>query len=164
MTMNSSALAFGDELKHVHPDVWTRTFWDSTQENRLVACRCADCGTFRMPPTAFCWKCRSREIEWVTLPGTGTIYTFTISRHPMTPAARDAIPYVLAVVSLDGAPGTRLISNIVGTAPEDVRIDMKVEVIFDKVSPELTVARFRPAKEGRGHPPAQVHEIRRTTE
>ena len=144
--MEFSALAFGDDLKHVHPDVWTRLFWDSARENRLVACRCADCATFRMPPTPFCWKCRSREIAWVTLPGTGSVYTFTISRHPMAAAVRDAIPYLLAVVSLDGAPGTRLISNIVGTAPENVRIDMQVEVIFDRVSPELTVPRFRPAK------------------
>jgi len=162
--MQSSDLAFGDDLRHVNPDVWTKAFWDSARESRLIACKCADCGAFRMPPTAFCWNCRSREIEWVTLPGTGTVYTFTIVRHPMTPAARHAIPYVVAVISLDGAAGTRLISNVVGAALEDVHIDMKVEVIFDRVSPELTVPRFRPATEESGPPSGQIHGIQRTAE
>ena len=79
-----------------------------------------------MPPTAFCWRCRSREIEWVDLPGTGNIY------------------YVIAVVSLDGAEGARLITNIVGVDVDNVAIDMPVQVVFDDVTTSVTVPRFRP--------------------
>ena len=39
-------------------------------------------------------------------------------------------PYVVALVELDEGP--RLISNIVGCAPEDVTIDMPVEVRFEE--------------------------------
>jgi uncharacterized protein len=137
-------IAFGPELAQVSPDAWTQHFWDAAREHRLVAPRCAVCGKFRMPPTAFCWNCRSRETEWVELPGTGTVYTFTVARHALTAAAREAVPYVIAVISLDDAGGARLISNVVGVAPEEVVIGLPVEVAYDDVSDQLTVPRFRP--------------------
>jgi len=60
----------------------------------------------------------------------------------MTPAAERAIPYVLAVVALDGAPGVRLISNIVGADPEAVWIDMPVRVVWDDLGPGVSIPRF----------------------
>ena len=35
-------------------------------------------------------------------------------------------------------------SNIVDCAPQDVRIDMPVEVVFEDLSPEVTLPKFRP--------------------
>lgn len=134
---------FEPSLMRTYPDVWTKPFWDAAREHRLVACQCVACGTFRMPPTAFCWKCRSRETRYVDLPGTGEIYTFTIARHALVPEARAALPYVVATIALDGAPGARLISNVIGVDPEAVDIGMKVEVVFDDISPEQTIPRFR---------------------
>ncbi len=52
-------------------------------EDRLVAPRCTNCGTFRLPPPPFCFVCQHRDVEWVELPGTGTVYSFTVVRHPL---------------------------------------------------------------------------------
>lgn len=136
---------FAPELAATFPDAWTSPFWDAAREHRLVAPRCGACGTFRLPPTAFCWKCRSQDTEWVDLPGRGTVYTFTVARHALTPAAQDATPYVVAVIALEGAGGARLISNVVGVPCEEVTIGMPVEVVFDDVTPTSTIPRFRPA-------------------
>jgi uncharacterized OB-fold protein len=140
----SGLIAFDPQLMGIYPDVWTKPFWDAARERRLVAARCTACGKFRMPPTAICWNCHSREMEYAELPGTGLVYTFTITRHALVPETRAALPYVVATIALDGAPGARLISNVIGVEPEAVKIDMPVEVVFDAVTPELVIPRFRP--------------------
>jgi uncharacterized OB-fold protein len=55
----------------------------------------------------------------------------------------DALPYVVAIVELD--EGVRLVSNVVDCPPERVHIGMPVEAVFDAVTPEVTLPRFRPA-------------------
>ena len=40
------------------------------------------------------------------------------------------MPYTVAIVELDEGP--RLLANIVGTPPDDVRCDMRVRVVFEK--------------------------------
>jgi len=112
-----------------NPD--TEPFWQAAKDGRLTACQCADCGHFRMPPTAYCPGCSSTAKSWPTLPGTGTVFSFAIcNRHPKT---GDPFIYVPVVVELDGAPGTRLNANIDGCDAEDVRIGMKVKVAWTEI-------------------------------
>ena len=75
--------------------------------------------------------------------GTGKVYTFTITYQNTAPGFREALPYVLAYVELD--EGLKLLTNIVDCRPEEVRIGMPVAVVFDDVTPEVTLAKFRPA-------------------
>ena len=58
-----------------------------------------------MPPSPFCPVCRSQGLAWVDLPGTGTVYTFTVVRHAVLPIVREHVPYVIAVVELDPVEG-----------------------------------------------------------
>ena len=108
--------------------------------------RCATCGTCRLPPAPYCFACQGDEVDWVDLPGTGTIYTFTVVRHPLRPGLGDVVPYVSGVVELDGTQGAgaRLIVNIVDCDPDAVRIGDKVRVVWDKVSDTLNIFRFAP--------------------
>lgn len=131
------------ELFALNADAWTEPFWAATRQRRLVCPRCVACGRFRMPPSPFCSTCRSQEVEWVELPGTGTVYTFTIARHSPVPELRSSIPYVIAVVALDGAPGARLVSNIVECDPDAVEIGEPVRVIWDQLD-EAVIPRFAP--------------------
>ena len=73
----------------------------------------------------------------------GTVYSFTVTNQNQAPGFRDEVPYVLAIVEL--AEGPRLMTNIVGCAPDTVRIGMPVEVVFEDVTAEVTLAKFRPA-------------------
>ena len=101
------------ELFKLATNAWTQPFWDATARHELVAARCADCGTFRMPPTPFCPCCQSQSIDWNVLSGRGEVYSYTIVERAILPGMGAHLPYVPAVISLEGAGGTRLVSNVV---------------------------------------------------
>jgi hypothetical protein len=137
---------FPSVLKQTHADPSTQPFWDAAKEDRLVAAQCTNCGTFRMPPSAYCFNCQHRDIDWAELPGTGRIFAFTIVRHPLDPSLADACPYVSGVVELDGTQGAgaRMIVNIINCDPETLRIGDRVEIVWEHVNDEMTTPRFRP--------------------
>jgi uncharacterized OB-fold protein len=116
----------GDHIT-ITMDTCTTLFWQAAKEHRLTAAQCADCGHFRMPPKPFCPECQSRNIKWPILPGTGTVFSFAICTRSPFPDVADFV-YVPVVVDLDGAPGARLVSNLVDLPAENVRIGMRVRV------------------------------------
>lgn len=136
------------ELVDLHPDRFTEPFWLAAREHQLVAPRCQSCGSFRMPPTPFCPRCRHQDVDWVELSGRATVFSFTIAHQALIPQLRDHLPYVVAMVEPDDAPGVRLATNLVDTETDDVRVGMAVEVVWDDVHERATVPRFRPAGAG----------------
>jgi uncharacterized OB-fold protein len=124
-------------------DEETRGYWEALARHELYVQRCRDCGTTRFYPRAVCPKCLSSATEWLRASGRGTVYTFTVTHQSQAPGFREELPYVLAYVEL--AEGPRLMTNIVGCAPDAVRIGMPVEVVFEDVTPEITLPKFRPA-------------------
>jgi len=50
----------------------------------------------------------------------------------------------MAYVELD--EGLKMLTNLVDCTPEQVKIDMPVEVVYEDVTPEVTLAKFRPAR------------------
>jgi uncharacterized OB-fold protein len=133
------------ELVSLTPDVFTEPFWRAAAEHRLVVPRCTSCATFRLPPSAFCWKCRAQEVEWVEQPGTGTVYSFTVIRHPLMPDLADTVPHVPAVVELPGTDGCRLIGPMTECDVSDVRIGLAVELVWRDIEEGVTVPTWRPA-------------------
>jgi uncharacterized OB-fold protein len=123
-------------------DQWTEPFWAACREHQLVVPRCADCGTIRFPPGPFCPNCRLQPIEWVELPGTGSVYSYTIVSRSLTPEMDDSIPYAPAVIALDGADGRRLISCVVGASLDSVRVGARVRVSWEDRADGETVPRF----------------------
>ena len=118
-------------------------FWQAAAEHRLVAQECGVCGHLHLPPSPICPSCRSDATGWKELSGRGEVYTYTII-HRVVAAGQD-LPFVVAVIALEGAPGVRLISNIVDTPPEEIEIGMPVEVVWEDMGPDLTLPRFRAA-------------------
>jgi len=105
-------------------------FWQAAKENRLLLPRCNHCASFFFPPAQRCRHCLSSDIAWVESKGTGRIYSFVIYHRSYHPAFEAHIPYVVAIVELD--EGVRLLSNIIGTPPENVRCDQRVRVTFEE--------------------------------
>jgi uncharacterized protein len=130
-----------------YADEETQPFWTAALEGRLLGSRCTACGTVLLPPQPRCFSCQGDRFEWVELPGTGTVYTFTVVRHPLAPHLGEVVPYVAGVVALDGTQGAgaRLLCNIVDVDPESVRIGDRVRVRFDRVSDTFAVPRCVPA-------------------
>ena len=52
------------------------------------------------------------------------------------------VPYAVVVVELE--EGGRILSNLIGCPMRDIAIGMPVEVVFDDVTPEVTLPKFRP--------------------
>jgi uncharacterized OB-fold protein len=131
-----------DQFAELNPDAYTKIFWDAAKEHRLVIPECNQCGTFTMPPTGFCQECTSQDLKYTQVPGTGEIYTFTVARHAVIPMLQAVVPYVIAVITMDGAPGARLVGNMIDCDIEKLNIGDKVQVVFDDVNPEVTIPRF----------------------
>jgi len=149
---------FGELTRGVFPNIltkaWaddtTRPFWEAAREDRLVAPRCTACGTFRLPPAPLCFQCRNEQVEWVELPGTGTVYSFTIVRHPLHPDLGDACPYASGVVELDGTQGAgaRMLVNIIECDVDRLAIGDRVEIVWEHLDDEMSTPRFRPIAGG----------------
>jgi uncharacterized OB-fold protein len=131
---------FPDEMPLPAASRESLPWWQAAAEHRLVVQHCTGCGQLRHPPGPLCPACRSFESDWLELPGTGTVYTYTVVRQQFLPAE---VPYVVVAVDLDDAPGVRLISNLVDCAPEDLRIGQRVEVVWEDMGPELALPRMR---------------------
>ena len=136
----------GGEKKYPKPlpriDEESKGFWEACQRHELYLQRCGECGAFRYYPRALCPSCLSDRTEWVPSSGKGTIYTFTVVYQNLAAGFRDELPYVLAYVELE--EGVRMLTNIVGCPPEAVRIGMPVEVVFEDVTPAVTLPKFKP--------------------
>jgi uncharacterized OB-fold protein len=136
---------FPSMLKDPFADASTQPFWDAAATGQLVAPRCTTCGTFVLPPQPFCFSCQDQSFEWVDLPGTGIVYTYTVVRHPLSPQLAAVVPYVSGVIELDGTQGAgaRLLLNITNADPETVKIGDKVKIWFDQVSETFSLPRAR---------------------
>lgn len=126
------------------PDPVTTPFWDSLKAGAMKVQCCDACGKFIFYPRALCSHCFSRKLTWTPVSGRGTIYTLTVVEKTGNTAFKGETPYVVALVELE--EGFRMMTNIVGVAadPEAVKIGMPVEIVYDAVTPEITLPKFRP--------------------
>ncbi len=132
------------ELFKLSTNVWTKPFWDATSRHVLVAAQCSACGAFRMPPTPFCPLCQSQAIDWPALSGRGSVYSYTVVERAIFAGMEAHLPYVPAVIELEGAPGVRLITNVVEVDVSEIVVGMAVSVVWDDDPNGVSVPRFKP--------------------
>lgn len=120
-----------------------RPYWEAAKKHELTAYHCRNCGAFYSQVTK-CTACDNPQMEWARVSGKGEVFTFCIFHQLYHPAWRGEIPYNVAVIKL--AEGPLSTSNLVGCKNEDIRIGMPVEVVFDNVTEEVTLPKFRPSK------------------
>jgi len=121
----------------------TRPFWEAAKRHELVMPRCKTCDHVYFYPRSECPQCLSSDQEWVQVTGRGRLHSFTIIRQPANAAFTGDVPYVYAVVQL--AEGPRMVSNIVECDLEALKVDMPLEAVYDDVTPEWTLVKFKPA-------------------
>ncbi len=128
-------------LPNLSDDV-TAPYWDAAAEHRLVLPRCVDCGTTFFYPRRRCPACWSDRLEWADATGAGTVWSFTWVHVPFYDDVwADDVPYCIACIELD--EGVRLVTNLVGADAASVAIGDPVRVVFDDVTPEVTLPKFR---------------------
>lgn len=127
----------------------TKPFWDATAEGRLVLPRCDGCDTLIWYPRAVCPSCHGTSTTWTECSGRGRVYSFTVTRRSQGRWG-EVTPYVLAYVELDEGP--RMMTNIVDCDPDEVRVDLPVEVRFDDTGEGTALPRFAPVADGGQRP------------
>jgi uncharacterized protein len=126
------------------PDDVSRFFWEGCREHRLLIQRCRACGHYIHPPRLVCRFCLSTELAPAEVSGRARVDTFTIPLQPYDAYFQSQVPYVLAVVELVEEKNLKLLTNVIGCDPDNVRIGMEVEVVFTDVTAEVTLPHFRP--------------------
>ena len=125
------------------PEYGAEAFWDACNEERLVMQQCRDCGTYRWHPAPVCGNCGSLNYEWVTLSGRGKVHTWSVVTHPVHPAAVKKVPYVVVVVELAEQEGLTMISNLIGSEPDNIAFGQAVEVVFESHPSGQKLPQFR---------------------
>jgi uncharacterized protein len=107
-----------------------RFFWTSGADGKLRFMHCRDCGHFIHPPQPICRLCRSENVAPEAVAGTGVVYSYTINHQKWNPSLE--VPYVIARVAIDGAPGVLLTTNIIGCPVDAIDIGDRVRVSFEQ--------------------------------
>lgn len=122
---------------------WTKEFWKATKQGKLLIQHCDDCNANIFFPKKVCPECWSSRLIWMESSGKGHVCTFTTMLDMVEPKFMGDLPYVIAMVDLE--EGIRMTTRIINCKPDDVAIGMKVEVVFEDISPECALPVFQPA-------------------
>jgi uncharacterized OB-fold protein len=128
------------------PSPETQFFWDKAKAHELWLPHCRPCDAAFWFPRDFCPRCGSRDVEWRRASGRGVVYTFAIHHRAFHSGWANDVPYVTALVDLEG--GVRLFTNLVDIQPDPahVKCDMPVEAVFEDITDEVTLIKFGPAR------------------
>ena len=135
----------------------TEFFWAGTAIGELRVQRCGLCGALRHPPGPACLACGATEKQdYQVAAGTGTVYSYVVHRHPPVPGKQ--LPIVIALVEL--TEGVRMLGELHGVDPEQVRIGLPVRVDFARIDDELVLPAWREDRRARpGALPELVLEV-----
>ena len=121
----------------------TKPYWDAIRRHELVQQRCKACARLIFYPREQCPYCFSQDLEYVPVSGRGRVHAYTVVYQPAHPGFQEDAPFVFALIQLE--EGVRIISNVAGCDPKDVRVDMPVVATYEDVTPEWTLVKFHPA-------------------
>jgi uncharacterized OB-fold protein len=129
-----------------NPD--TAHWWAACARHEYLIQQCSRCGTYRHPPRPVCFKCQSFEFAWESVPGLGTIYSYAVVVHPVHPSLVDRVPYVILVVERSAAGGEKVIGNLLGSRPEQLRIGAPVVLDWEDIGAGISLPQWRLSVDG----------------
>jgi uncharacterized protein len=134
----------------VTPD--TAFFWAGTLAGELRIQRCPGCGALRHPPGPMCPACGADgDGGYVVAAGTGEVFSYVVHHHPPVPGKK--LPLVVALVALP--EGVRMVGEMPGVDPDQVRIGLPVRATFARTGDDLhplTLPAWRPCPPGAALP------------
>jgi uncharacterized protein len=129
----------------------TEFFWAGTAVRELRIQRCGECGVLRHPPGPLCLACGAAKPGYVVAAGTGEVFSYVVHHHPPVPGRQ--VPFVVALVQL--TEGVRMVGELLGIGPEQVRTGLPVRAEFVRIDEELTLPAWRVDRPGET-PPAAI--------
>ena len=111
-------------------------FLEGLKEGKIYGVKCDDCSRVVCPPRMFCEECFSPMVEFVELPDTGTINTFSLA-YIRTDASRRETAEIPCVIDIDGttiSPSGFLHLLDEATPHDKIKVGSKVKAVWK--SPE----------------------------
>ncbi len=137
--MSESTTAYDKPLPSLEGT--TGEFYEFCKNGELRFQRCTACGKWRHVPREMCAACHSMEWEWALSSGRGSVFSWTVVAVPLHPCFKGSTPYAPVVVQME--EGVRLLTELTDVAPDELAVDMPVEVAFEAVTDEVTLPKFR---------------------
>jgi uncharacterized protein len=119
-------------------------FWAGLARQVFVVQQCRSCGHITHPPGPVCTNCLSPDLDNTELPGTGTVYSYTVTHRAMHPEFEADVPYVLAYVRLDDGP--MIVSWLREVDIATDLIDLRVRATFERIDDHTVLHRFVPVE------------------
>ncbi len=126
------------------PDELTAPFWEAANRGVLAIQHCTACERYVHPPEAVCPDCEASDLTFREVSGRARVYTHTVVRDNVTQGFAEDEPYVIGIIELVEQERLVLVANVVGVAPEDVRIGMPLRVTFERLTDEIALPQFMP--------------------
>ncbi|MFO8057304.1 MAG: OB-fold domain-containing protein [bacterium] len=111
-------------------DIWTSApvLWREEDINiRRYGKKCNACGAIQFPPRYKCWSCGGEDMSAYKVSRRGRVYTFALDS--LVPNPEPPTP----MVSVDLKGGGRLYAQMTDVDPQEVKIDLEVEMVFRKL-------------------------------
>jgi hypothetical protein len=119
-------------------------FWSGTAAGVLQVKQCGACSRYHWPPRLGCPHCGAGEVNWVAVAPRGKVYSWTVVHRSQTPGFEPEVPYAVVLVALDAAEGVRMIGNLVGLKPDQLKAGLAVEAVFTPAGDGVTLVNWRP--------------------
>ncbi len=117
-------------------------YWQTLKRHELTIQKCKKCNKNIFYPREFCPDCLSEDLRWLKVSGIGKLQSYTVVHSTAYPEFRNDLPIILGFIKLE--EGVQMMADIVMCKPENLRVDMEVEIVFDDITEEHTLPRFRP--------------------
>lgn len=108
-------------------------FYDGLQEKKFIGTKCSKCGKVFLPPRNRCGYCFAKAEDFVDLPETGVLKNFTATKYKISERKTRKVnqDQTVGLVQIDGANNAMIVPIII-TNPEDLKIGMKLKVVWAK--------------------------------
>jgi uncharacterized OB-fold protein len=139
------------EGKIAVPYTWTvgstlsKWYGELRDNGKIWGTRCPFCGKVFVPPKFKCNSCYRDLSDWVMLPGTGTVETYTVVHYEEPKLHPKKAPFVYGIINMDGAD-TGLVHLIDEVEPDKVKVGMRVEAVLaeEREGNIMDIKYFRP--------------------
>jgi len=125
------------------PSAESQAYWDGLRDRKLLMPRCDACGKYWFPPSLLCPHCNETKWTWTSTSGRGRIFSYVVYHWVYHPGFAEEVPYAVAVIELDEGP--RMVSNVIGIAPDKLACDLRVQVVYQPITDTITLPKFKPA-------------------